>query len=282
MNYPKLSVWVTSCGRISFLPSTIETFISNCSYPNYEMIIIESQMTDISRQFFALEFVKEKETAEYLKTLPEKFPHVKFNIMTQPFRILGQTYDQLLSLTGDYFLNIEDDLTTHGDPCNEIAEDIKLLDSDPGLLGVRVDLRDETVFENCPRFNGFEMKQVDDYKYYIWKDWCSGGAQVMDARKVRAIGGYITTHAPNDYIMTEKDQSAKMRDAKMYTGIGLKYYGFLAHIGHHGVQGGDRTWTVEAYGDAAQSGYFGDGSQKKDKQHNRDYYLGKRIDNGKA
>lgn len=279
IEYPKIQIWVTSCGRIHYLKPTIDSFIQQCTYPNYEMVIIESQMTEVSKKFFALEHVHERETAEYINSLPGTYPNIKFNIHIQPFRILGQTYDQLLAMTGDYFLNIEDDLVTVCDPAKEILDGIRLLDRDPELLGMRTDLRDETVYEGCPRFS--EMKETDGYKYFVWRDWCSGGAQIMDARKTRAIGGYITDHEPNNYIMTEKDQSAKMRTAKMYTGIGLRYYGFLAHIGGHGVQGGDRIWTVEAYQDLAKSGWCGDGTQKKPREHNRDYYINRRRDNGK-
>ena len=141
-----------------------------------------------------------------------------------------------------------------------------------------MDLRDETVFDGCPRFP--ETLSVAGIRYVIWRQWCSGGAQLMDARKVRDIGGFITTHAPADYIQTEHDQSRKMREAGMYIGINLGYYGCLAHIGHHGVQGGDRGWTVEQYEEMASKGWSGDGSSKMPKK-DREYFLSKRKDNGK-
>ena len=53
------------------------------------------------------------------------------------------------------------------------------------------------------------------------------------------------------------------------------------HIGSYGVQGGDRTWTVAAYGDAAKNGWYGDGRNLKEKDHDRDYYINKRKDNGR-
>jgi len=275
----KLTVWVTSCGRIEYLKDTIESFIKYCTYPNYEMIIIESQMTEISKKFFNLEKIKEKETSEYILNLQERFPQVKFKIFIQPHKALGQVYDQLLKETGDYFVSIEDDLVTVCDPKDQFIDGIKMLDKDPKLLGIRIDLRDDTVYEGCSRFP--ETHQIDDIKYVVWKDWCSGGAQIMDARKVKAIGGYKTDHEPHLYIQTEHDQSAKMKTAGMYTAISLKYGGFLKHIGQYGVQGGDRTWTVVGYEDLANSGYCGNGSKKTQRKFSRDDLLKQRRDNGK-
>jgi hypothetical protein len=235
-------------------------------------------MTDVSKEFFALEYIDEEATEAYLRALPGRFPLIDFKeIIIQPFKRLGETYERLLQETKEYYINIEDDLRTVTDPCFQLAHNIKLLKADPKLLGVRMDLRDETVFDGCPRFP--ETLEAAGMKYVIWREWCSGGAQLMDAQKVRDIGGFITTHAPSDYIQTEHDQSRKMRTAGMYTGINLKYYGCLAHIGHHGVQGGDRGWTVEQYEEMASKGWLGDGSKKVSKK-NREYFLSRRKDNG--
>jgi hypothetical protein len=243
------------------------------------MILIESQMTDVSKQFFALEYIDNDATAKYLSTLQERFPNVKMEIIIQPYKPLGQLYDQLLSKTGDYFINLEDDLTTVCDPHDQIVDSIKLLRTDPKLLGVRVDLRDETCFENCPRFPRVGCKI--GMKYTIIDTTCSGGAQIMDTAKVKAIGGYCTDHAPNQYIQTELQQSAHMRDNKMYTAVNLKYWGFLKHMGHHGVQGGDRSWTIAAYNDLEKHGWYGDGSKKIPRAYPREYYIRTRVENGK-
>lgn len=276
--HPKISIWVTSTGRIGVLKPTIESWIEHCTYPNYEFVIVHSQMTNVSKEFFALEYIDEEATEKYLEELPEKFPSVKFKIFIQPFKILGQTYDQLLHETGEYYFNIEDDLRTVVDPYAQLVDNIKLLQADPKLLGIRMDLRDETVFDGCPRFP--ETLEIEGLKYVIWRQWCSGGAQLMDARKVRDIGGFIIDHQPPDYIQTEHDQSRKMRKAQMYAGINLSYYGCLAHIGCYGVQGGDRGWTVEAYKDATLNGWYGDGSNRTEKK-SKEHWLQKRVDNGK-
>lgn len=277
--FPKLSVWVTSTGRVQNLPLTIESFIKYCTYPNYEILIVESQMTDISKKFFALEYVYEKETVEYLNQLPVKFPDISFQIFVQPFKILGQVYDQLLSLTGDYYINVEDDNETFCDPAPILPDLMNLLDNDPQLLGMRVDLRDETVYENCPRFP--EFKEYGDHKYVLWKDWCSGGNHVMDARKVRQIGGFITDHAPDQYIQTEHDQTRKMCTAEMYIGISLKWWGFVGPHGSFGVQGGDRRGPLDMYREMAEYGWLGDGKNRRPKPHDSAYWYTTRRNNGR-
>ncbi len=277
-NWPKVSVWVTSTGRAGLLQSTIESWIEYCTYPNYEFIVIHSKMTDVSKEFFALEHIDEVATEKYLNGLEEKFPYIKFKIYIQPFKILGQIYDQLLHETPKYYINIEDDMATVADPCDQLIDNIRLLQADPKLLGVRMDLRDETVFDGCPRFP--ETLEAEGMQYLIWPQWCSGGAQLMEAQKVRDIGRFIVDHQPSDYIQTEHDQSRKMRDVGMYTGINLSYYGCLVHIGHYGVQGGDRGWQVEAYAESASKGWCGDGMNRTEKK-SRDYFLSRRKDNGK-
>lgn len=275
---PKISVWVTSTGRIDVLVPTIESWIEKCTYPNYEFVIVHSEMTDVSKKFFALEYIDQKATEEYLDTLVSKLPPgVSIRIYRQPFKRLGETYNQLLQHTYDYYINIEDDLLTVTDPCKQLVANVKLLQADPKLLGVRMDLRDETVFDGCSRFP--ETLKAAEMKYVIWRQWCSGGAQLMDAQKVRDIGGFILDHPPDQYIQTEHDQSRKMREAGMYTGINLSYYGCLAHIGHHGVQGGDRGWTVEQYKEMADKGWCGDGVNKQPKK-SREHFLEKRKENG--
>lgn len=276
---PKISIWVTSCGRSQYLPLALESFIDNCRYPNYEILLIESLMTEESKKFFTTKYIHEEENLEYINRLEDRFRHVKFKIMVQPYKPLGQVYDQLLSMTGDYYFNIEDDNKTYCDPTPQFLDHIHLLDNDPLLLGMRTDLRDETVYEGCPRFP--TTKSIDGHKYVIYGDWCSGGLQVMDARKVRAIGGFCTTHAPNDYIMTEKDQSAKMRDAKMHIGISLKWWGFTACFGIFGVQGGDRSGTLGHCEELAAYGWVGDGSNRREKPHTLQYWQGRRRNNGR-
>jgi len=105
--------------------------------------------------------------------------------------------------------------------------------------------------------------------------------QFMDARKVREIGGFDLTHAPSNYIMTEKDQSAKMKAHNMYTGISLKYWGFMASFGIFGIQGGERAGTFGHYEELAAYGWLGDGKNRREKPHTLQYWQGRKSDNGR-
>ena len=255
-NMSKISIWITSTGRIDVLTSTIESFIDQCTYPNYEFVIVESQMTEESLKFFDISRIDQRKTEEYLQELPNKYPDVKFNIFIQPWKRLGAVYNQLLEHTEEYFVNLEDDAITVADPAPQFVDGMRMLQADHKLLGIRVDLRDDTVYEGSSRFQG--TKEAAGIKFVHW-DWCSGGAQFMDARKVRSIGRYYANHPVDKYGETEIDQTNKMRNACMYIGVSLKYYGFWVHISDTSIQGADRKWSCQLYEKLAERGWHGDG-----------------------
>ena len=259
-NFPELTVWITSTGRIDTLPNTIESFIKQCTYPNYKFVIVENQMTPESLAFFDPTQIKEKEVEEYLNSLPEKFPDVKFTTFIQPHIGMGEMYNQMLTLTSEYFVNLEDDSETVCDPVDQIIDGIKLLKADPKLLGLRVDLRDDTVYEGSPRFAG--TKEAEGIKYVYW-NICSGGAQLMDTAKVRALGGYYAEHPIDKYIQTEIHLQQNMRSAEMYTGVSLKYYGWWIHTGPYGIQGDGKNRQHAMYTSLLRKGWFGDGKNRK-------------------
>jgi len=256
---PKVSVWVTSTGRYARVVPTIESFIEKCTYSNYEFVIIESQMTVDSLKFFDTSQIDAEKTAKYLQELPNKFPDIKFKIFIQPWKKLGVVYNQLLENTDKYFVNLEDDAITVADPSPQFVDGIQMFQDDSKLLGLRVDLRDDTVYEGSNRFHG--TKKAANIKFVYW-DWCSGGAQFMDANKVRDIGGYYENHPFDKYGETEIAQTNKMRNAGMYIGISLKYYGFWVHISETSVQGADRKWSCQLYEKLAEKGWCGDGKNR--------------------
>ena len=257
---PKISVWITSTGRIDVLKPTIETFIKQCTYPNCEFVIIESQMTSDSLKFFDTSQIDAEKTTKCLQELPNKYPNVKFKIFIQPWKKLGAVYNQLLEHTEGYFVNLEDDAITVADPAPQFIDGIRMLQDSSKLLGLRIDLRDDTVYDGSPRFQG--TKEAAGIKYVYW-DWCSGGAQFMDAQKTRDIGGYYQDHPASKYGETEIDQTNKMRNAGMYIGVSLKYYGFWAHISDKSVQGADRKWSCQLYEKWNKRGWYGNGKNRE-------------------
>lgn len=280
-DYPKLSIWITSVGRIDVLTETIESWIKHCTYP-YHMIIVHSQMTDVSKQFFALEYIDEKVTEEYLNSLKEKYPDVDIEIIIQPYQLLGEVYNQLLSKSGEYYLNLEDDLHTVCDPHDQIVDAITLLENTANLLGVRCDLRDSTWEPFCQReWNCVPAVGFNGGQKYIYLDMCSGGAQIMNTSKVYDIGAFNVNHLPEDYGLPERLQNAMMFLFNYHCAINLQHWGFLKHMGHHGIRGGDRTWTNLIYNDLEKYGWYGDGTKRVPMPHPRDWYVQQRVNNGK-
>ncbi len=261
MENPKVSVWITSTGRFEYTMTTIESFIKECTYPNYEFIIIHSQMTPESLTFFDTTQIDAEKTEQYLQELPSKYPNIKFNIIIQPWKKLGVVYNQLLANTlSRYFVSLEDDGITVADPAPQFRDNIQLLSNDPHLLGIRIDLRDATVYEGSPRFQG--TKEVEGIKFVYW-DTCSGGAQLMDTVKVRELGGYLENHPAINYGDPEADLERKMRQAKKYIGINLSYYGFWAHMASKSCRGIDKNTSSNAYKHLIEKGWYGDGHNKQ-------------------
>lgn len=260
MNDPKISVWITSIGRIKTLRSTIESWITQCSYPNYEMLIIESTPTEESSKFIDSTRIDSEATAEYLRSLPAKFPNVSFKIHIQPWKKLGSIYNQLLDESGDYYINLEDDSITCCSPDQQLRDAIDLMKDDKNLLAIRLDLRDDTVYDGCPRFP--ITKRTTKGSYVIW-DWCSGGFQLIDVQKARVCGRFNEEHENDKYGQTEITQTEQMNAKGMYVGINLAWYGFLRHVGAKSVQNAAREWSVAGYHHMFQNGWYGGGSSRK-------------------
>lgn len=260
-NFPKVSVWITSTGRYDFVVASIESFIKECTYPNYEFVIVHSLMTPESLEFFDLTQIDEKKTEQYLQELPSKYPGANFKIIIQPWKKLGAVYNQLLANTSSrYFVCLEDDGITVTDPAPQFRDAIQLIFNDSHLLGIRIDLRDESVYEGSPRFQG--TKEVAGIKFVYW-DTCSGGGQFMDTLKVRELGGYLENHPAIDYGDPEADLERKMRQAKRYIGVNLSYYGFWAHMAPKSCRGIDKTKASNAYTRLIEKGWYGDGKNKQ-------------------
>lgn len=256
MEYPKISVWVTSTGRFKFLKPTVDAFLKYNTYPNVEFLIVESVPTEESKKVFYNPNIETQKCIDYIEEKMES-SGVPYKHLIQPWLFLGDVYNQLLDLTEDYYISIEDDCVTVCDPREQFEDGIKLLKADPKLLGLRVDLRDPTsVFAGSQRFDG--TKEVEGMQYVHWQV-CSGGAQIMDANKARQINRFPSGQALNAYGDPERHQQREMIKAGMYCGVNLKYYGFLSHEGAQSVCGDDREWSVSGYKKFIEKGWYGRG-----------------------
>jgi len=247
---PKISVWFTSTGRYKFLRPTIETFLEKNTYPNIEMLFFESVPTDESRKCFNTNLIETTKCIDFLNTLDVPNKHV----WIEPWPPFGNVLQKFLNFTdAPYCLQLEDDVAAMCDPSEQIQDAIKLINDDPQLLGLRLDLSCPDVNENDERFKGVKRHSISDYVYWP----VAGGAPICSVAKLKQIGGFLVNHPLQDFVKIESDLNSKMTSNNMYIGVMLKYYGVFAHIGAMCVDGRDRTWSSDGYKKYAENGWFG-------------------------
>ena len=74
--FPKISVWFTSTGRFEFLKPTIETFLEKNTYPNIEILIVESVPTDESKKYFNTKLIETDKCVDYINNLNVPHKHI--------------------------------------------------------------------------------------------------------------------------------------------------------------------------------------------------------------
>ena len=255
MTNKKLHVWISSTGRFKFLKPTIDSFIKHNTYENFEFLIVESTPTEESKKIFYNNNIETDKCIEYIDALdcPKK-------IWIQPWKFLGNVFEQLLNETGDYFLSLEDDCVTVCDPRSQIEDGMLLLDNDPNLLALRMDLKDPTsVYSGSDRFKG--TKKYLDMDYVYWDNYADG-MQLVDARKLRNIDAFLKNRPLHEWNSVEPHISKKMIDNNFYCGVNCKYYGFLVHAGTHSVVGDDRSWSTNGYANHVNNQWFGNGPDR--------------------
>ena len=250
MESPRVSVWITSTGRIDFLKTTIDSFLAHNTYPNIEWLIFESIPTEESRKFFNTSLIETDKCIKYLEALDVPNKH----LWIEPWPSYGNVLQKLLDFTdAEYYISIEDDCLCVYDPKEQWLDGIELLKDDPNLLGFRNDLSNPSVDETDKRFTGVKRHSISDYLYWP----VAGGATFTSVDKMRRIGGHLTNHPLRDFWKIESHQNAEMVQHNMYIGVMLKYFGSFAHIGHTEVTGRDRAWSSTMYLDMVDQGYFG-------------------------
>lgn len=255
MDYPKISVWITSTGRFEFLRTTINSFLEHNTYPNIEWLIFESIPTEESLQYFNTPLMNTDRCLEYLKEVKDTVPKdTDMRIWAEPWPPFGNVLSKFLTVTNaEYYICLEDDCLCVCDPKEQWLDGIELLKDDPNLLGFRNDLSNPTVDETDKRFVGVKRHPISDYLYWP----TAGGATFVDVDKMQSIGGYPMDHPLKDFWTIERAQNEAMVNHGMYMGVMLKYFGSFAHIGHTEVTGRDRAWSKKIYMDMVNAGHYG-------------------------
>jgi len=250
MENPKISIWATSTGRFKFLKPTLDSFIEKNTYFNIEFLIFESIPTIESKKYFNSSLIETDKCISYISSLNIS----NKTAWIQPWIPFGNVLQTFLDYTSaDYFLCLEDDVETICDPNEQFIDAIKLIQDDPQLLGLRLDLSCPSVNETDKRFKGVKRHLVSDYLYWP----VAGGASLCSTKKLRDIGGFLVNHPLQDFVKIESDLNNKMISNNMYIGLMLKYFGVFSHIGSTCVDGRDRTWSSEGYKNYVKHGWYG-------------------------
>jgi hypothetical protein len=192
-------------------------------------------MTDESRPMFYQGNMHPEETMEYLRGLETDYDSVTFKVFIQPWKKLGLVYNQLLSISGDYYINLEDDIVTYSSSRELIEDGISLLTKDSKLLGVGLDL----YWRSATLGSYNDEIQIDGkrcLKSYIMPG--CGATFLVDTNKIRdMMGQFKIDHDPKQFGEVEMDVMRKMIDTDHYVAVNPLMSGCLRHEGSSLVTG---------------------------------------------
>lgn len=211
---PLISIWVTSTGR-DYVRECLTSFVSQCTYPNYELLITEKHPDNPNR------------TWEFFQDLP--FPRKQvFDVHGSD---LAETLYLLLSKTENLYLNIEDDYLWLCDPGPQMLDAARVLLSArlPSLVMVRMTCHMPVYLDMLsPRFGlvrtcagpmvwdlGLEYAQhltVGNIVRRLPEPWKRGNYRSLGMGETLAKAG-------------------------LHGGVLLRHWGCSIHVGQHSVDG---------------------------------------------
>lgn len=239
-DYPKISVWVTSTGRLDLVKRDIESFVAHNTYPNWQWIIFESVPTEESLKYYNTPLLKSEETIAYLKTVP----NVK-KLMIEPWPYWGKAAQSLLDATDtEYFINLEDDWTTCYDPHEWFVEAIKLLRKKDDLFGLTGNLqRPEFGEQWAGWFDPTYGKGVfDDGEHqYAYGILVSMGGMLSKTAIAKQVGFPTDKDVRHGSIMSRENPEGIFGDRILFAGYRggrlLNWYGWFYSENAYSVNG---------------------------------------------
>lgn len=93
--YPKISIVVLCYNQLAYTKECVESILRKTAYPNYELILVDNQSTD--------------ETAAYLKSLDERYDHIKIVLNQTNRGFAGGNNDGLRAADGEYLVLLNND-----------------------------------------------------------------------------------------------------------------------------------------------------------------------------
>lgn len=135
-NYPKISVCIPSVGRYNLLKGTIESFLMYNTYPNIEILVYESENNEALHKAFPRAPATIFQFAENKQYLQQLHDAGTVKVFFYPWTPMENAYKFLVAHAADYFIFMEDDITTFADPKDHFIDSIKVIDNYPEVIGV--------------------------------------------------------------------------------------------------------------------------------------------------
>ncbi len=241
-DYPKISVWLTSTGRLDLVKRDIESFVKHNTYPNWQWIIFESVPTEESLKHYNTPLLKSAETIEYLKSVPNVH-----KLMIEPWPYWGVTAQTLLNATDtDYFINLEDDWTTVYDPHEWFVESIKLLRKKDNLYGLTGNLQRPEFDESWPGWTHPEFGGgvVDDGEFkYAYGILVSMGGMLSKTAVAKSVGFPVDGEVHQGNIKIKGNPEGLFGDRILFAGYRggrlLNWHGWFCSQNRFSVNGHD-------------------------------------------
>lgn len=244
MSAPHLDVWVTSTGRACVL-DCVREFVRQCDYPNWRMLIFESQPDN------------ENGTVEAFKALDcEKA------IWTGNYPPLGWIYNTFMDETARFFLRLDDDCWPVCKTNEMFTEAIDLLVAQPGDKPIS-----HVALECNPRF-AFDVKAnkppPDAPEIGMFEAYWTGSQ----------FGPLIIVKHPGSLPIVDKryvmpwNETCHWRQVELYhiydterrglvSAYMLKWWGIMGHFSSFGIDGVSRESNLRRYESYRDLGYFG-------------------------
>jgi hypothetical protein len=249
---PTISIWITSTGRETLFPC-IEKFLELNTYPNYELLIYESNPDN------------DNNTMKYLEklTCPHKLWHSEWPK-------LGWVYNHFLQHTGEYFIRVDDDCWPVEDPAAMFRDAIHLLKMQgfPSRIShVALDMNPRIAWNPdtgklCPAV------ETDTLNYRGVHESSRGPTMLF--RNPPGVGivkrsylgaSFTSPDAPWDG--AEARHIGYLFGQKLWTAYMLKWWGVYGHYGRMSSDGHNRDWSVDAYEFYENNGYHGRRSREQ-------------------
>ncbi len=93
--FPMVSIIVLCYNQLDYTKQCVDSILKNTAYPNYELILVDNCSQD--------------DTADYLRTLPDRDPHVRIQINETNKGFAGGNNDGLAMARGDYLVLLNND-----------------------------------------------------------------------------------------------------------------------------------------------------------------------------